>query len=121
MFELEEKQGCSVINLDEDIDILKVGHHGGATSTGAALLDKIKPEVAVLSVGQPNRYGHPHDAVLSLLQERAIAVYRTDRDGTVRVFRLGTWRFILIAPMPSSRIWELSGRLLWTNVEKEKP
>ncbi len=66
------------------VDLLKVGHHGSAGSTGAAWLDQLGPRIAVLSVGK-NRYGHPAPEVLERLKARGIDVFRTDRDGTVTI------------------------------------
>jgi competence protein ComEC len=71
--------------------LLKVGHHGSETGTGAEWLEKIKPEIAVISVGANNPYGHPAAEVLTRL--KAIAkVYRTDQDGRL-TFYLKTSRF----------------------------
>ena len=68
----------------ENIELLLVGHHGSATSTDEKLLDAIRPDVAVISVGY-NTYGHPKEIILQRLQSRGITVYRTDLDGTVRL------------------------------------
>ncbi len=65
------------------LDLLKVAHHGSATSTGAALLAATRPSVAIVSVGTPNRYGHPSPATLARLEDAGGRVFRTDRDGTV--------------------------------------
>jgi len=67
------------------IDVLKVGHHGSHTSTSAAFLRQARPGVAVISVGRQNRYGHPHEPVVARLLEAGSDLYRTDRDGAVRV------------------------------------
>lgn len=67
-----------------DVDVLKVGHHGSKTSTSSELLDAVKPETAILSVGADNRYGHPHESVLTRLTERTIRIFRTDRTGNIR-------------------------------------
>jgi len=64
-------------------DILKVGHHGSETSTGAEFLARAKPEVGVISVGAGNQYGHPDGQILNRLQASGINVYRTDREGSV--------------------------------------
>jgi competence protein ComEC len=64
-------------------DLLKVGHHGSKTSTSDLFLDAVRPEVAVISVGEKNRYGHPHTGVLERLRARGVRVFRTDRDGDV--------------------------------------
>jgi competence protein ComEC len=67
-----------------DVAVLKVGHHGSRSATGAAWLAAVRPEVCVLSVGD-NRYGHPHPAVLERLGGAGCATWRTDRTGDVRV------------------------------------
>jgi beta-lactamase superfamily II metal-dependent hydrolase len=65
--------------------VLKVGHHGSRTSTSAEYLDAVDPEIAVMSVGEGNRYDHPHQETLDKLALESVAVYRTDLHGTVRV------------------------------------
>jgi len=64
-------------------DVIKIGHHGSRTSTTEAFLDAVRPLAAVISVGGNNRFGHPHNEVLSRLDYRGIAVYRTDEMGTI--------------------------------------
>jgi competence protein ComEC len=66
------------------VEVLKVGHHGSAGSTGARWLDAVAPRVAVISVG-PNGFGHPSAEVLARLAARGADVYRTDRGGTVTI------------------------------------
>ena len=63
-------------------DILKVGHHGSATSTNVEFLDKVDPSIAVLTVGK-NSFGHPSQKVIERLEDRNIKIYRTDENGTV--------------------------------------
>lgn len=65
-------------------DILKVAHHGSATSTSLEFLQNVEPLVAVISVGK-NNFGHPSDEVLELLEKEGIHVLRTDKDGAVIV------------------------------------
>jgi len=66
------------------VEALKVAHHGSADPGLAALLARLRPRVAAIEVGRHNRYGHPTAQALAAL--RAVpAVYRTDRDGTVRI------------------------------------
>ncbi len=66
-------------------EILKVGHHGSRTSSGAPLLDAIRPSVALVSVGRGNRYGHPSPDVLREFDRRGVHVLRTDIAGTTVV------------------------------------
>lgn len=81
---LERELLASGANLD--VDILKVGHHGSKTSTSEEFLRATTPQVAIISVGRKNRYGHPTQEVLDRLAREGIRVLRTDRDGTI-VFR----------------------------------
>jgi competence protein ComEC len=68
------------------VEILKVSHHGSADAQLPALLEVLKPRVAVISVGEGNTYGHPTPETLGALAAApGLAVYRTDRDGAVTV------------------------------------
>lgn len=67
------------------IDVLKAGHHGSKTSTSEQFINKIKPAISWISVGEHNRYGHPHTEVLEHLENTT--VYRTDVHGAI------TYRF----------------------------
>ncbi len=64
-----------------DIDILKVGHHGSKTSSNEQFINSINPKYSMISVGKNNRYGHPNKEVLYNLDDTII--YRTDYDGSV--------------------------------------
>ena len=68
-------------------DVLKLGHHGSASSTGFSFFLAVDPDFAVASCGTNNDFGHPHSETLSLLHDTRTAFYSTDTDGTV-VFRL---------------------------------
>lgn len=68
--------------------LLKVGHHGSASATSERFLDRLRPRHAVISVGARNSFGLPRAEVLHRIRERGIALYRTDRDGSLH-FRLG--------------------------------
>ena len=75
-----EKNLIEKYNL-ENIDVLKVGHHGSKTSSSKSFIDEINPKYSIISVGKNNRYGHPNDSVLDNLKESKI--YRTDKDGSI--------------------------------------
>ena len=64
-------------------DILKVAHHGSRNSTSEELLDVIRPEAAVISCGEDNLYGHPHQELLRRLEDRKIRTFQTDNTGAV--------------------------------------
>lgn len=80
-------------NYLQDVDVLKVGHHGSRSSTTEAFLGAITPEIGVISVGENNRYGHPHGEILKRLQDHEVQIHRTDQDGSI-IFWLykGEWR-----------------------------
>lgn len=77
----EEEMLSAGYNLKADV--LKVGHHGSASSTSAAFLKAVAPKYAVISVGKGNDYGHPDPRVLERLQRAGVKIYRTDEHGTV--------------------------------------
>jgi len=63
--------------------VLKTGHHGSRTSTTAEFLAAVNPEIAVISCGLNNSYGHPHRDVLERLEAANIRIYRTDLQGNI--------------------------------------
>lgn len=64
-------------------NMLKVAHHGSNTSTTPRFLSHVGPEIALISLGSNNPYGHPHKEVLQRLEEARIFVYRTDLQGNI--------------------------------------
>ena len=68
-----------------DSYILKSGHHGSSTSTSEEFFAAVSPEIAVISCGEGNSYGHPHREHIALLEDSGTEYYRTDEDGTVVV------------------------------------
>lgn len=72
-----------------DVDVLKVGHHGSKTATSEPFLAATTPELAIISSGEGNRYGHPSEDALGRLAEQGIPVLRTDLSGTVAVSARG--------------------------------
>jgi len=65
------------------VGILKVAHHGSSSSTGARFLSRVRPAVALLSVGARNRFGHPSPLVLERLRDAGARVRRTDLEGAL--------------------------------------
>ena len=65
----------------QDIDVLKVGHHGSKTSSGKEFINEINTKYSIISVGKNNRYGHPNKEVLNVLEDSKM--YRTDEAGSI--------------------------------------
>lgn len=70
-------------------DVLKVGHHGSRTSSSEKLLQMTTPDYGIISVAADNSYGLPDEDVLARLEKFEVTVYRTDRDGDIRVMSSG--------------------------------
>nr|MCR5753682.1 DNA internalization-related competence protein ComEC/Rec2 [Acetatifactor sp.] len=66
-----------------DITVLKVAHHGSGYSTSQEFLQQIRPQYAVISCGEKNRYGHPHPELIERLQMLECEIRRTDEEGAV--------------------------------------
>ena len=81
--DLSEKVEKECLHLFGDIDVLKVGHHGSATSSSAAFLSVIKPEYAVASYKVGNTYHHPTSDAIQRLMDVGCTVYGTGKSGTI--------------------------------------
>ncbi len=80
----EEEEGIlSYISESEKIDLLKIAHHGSKYSTDDKFLDYLKPELAMISVGAGNRYGHPHDELMERLNKYGVETYITKNHGAI--------------------------------------
>jgi competence protein ComEC len=71
------------------VKILKVAHHGSKYATAQDFVDRVKPEVAIISCGEWNRYGHPAQVVLDRLQAAHVKLYRTDLQGEITITTRG--------------------------------
>ena len=81
---VEEAQMLKYWNASEfDCDVFKAGHHGSGTSSSEALLKAATPALIVISCGEGNSYGHPHQNVLDRFANLGIDVLRTDLEGTI--------------------------------------
>lgn len=98
-------------DLNLQVDLLKVSHHGSKYATAADFLERVKPAVAIVSCGEWNRYGHPAQVVLDRLKAAGVKLYRTDLQGEITIttrgkendYKIGT------AKEAKSDLWE--GRL----------
>ncbi len=86
-------------NVDPQATVLKVAHHGSANSTSESLLRAVHPLVAVISVGEDNRFRHPSTATLARLDDTLI--YRTDQQGEID--------------------FSTDGERLWISTERDPP
>lgn len=68
---------------DLKCNVLKVGHHGSSTSSSQAFLNAVNPEIALISCGKGNDYGHPHKETMQKLGDMGVNIFRTDEMGTV--------------------------------------
>ncbi len=75
----------SKLSINQDVDLLKVAHHGSWDGIYEPLLREVSPTLAIISVGANNRYGHPHQQTLKLFDNLGIPYLRTDLAGTITV------------------------------------
>jgi len=81
--DLEKKMEKFIAKESPVADLLKVAHHGSATSTTPELLAAVHPRFAVISVGYRNSFGHPRPVVLERLRQAHVSTYRTDMLGAI--------------------------------------
>lgn len=81
----EREAELAVLDSVADVSatVLKVGHHGSSSSTSYPFLREVNPEIAIISAGVNNDYGHPHDEVVSRLADADARIYRTDKEGDI--------------------------------------
>lgn len=86
--DLEQEGEQELIDLASSVlksDVLKVGHHGSPTSSQAEFLKNIHPQIAIISVGARNSFGHPSLETLKRLEQEGVKIYRTDLHGAIEV------------------------------------
>lgn len=84
---LKEYENSNILNAN----ILKVAHHGSKSSSINEFLEKVKPQIALIGVGEKNTFGHPNEGVLKRLENINTKIYRTDKKGeiTIKINRKG--------------------------------
>jgi competence protein ComEC len=87
-----------LIEESPQADLLKVGHHGSATSSSPEFLAAVKPHYSVVSVGFYNSFGHPRSEVMQRFAEAHIPTYRTDLAGAVSFYLDG--KNVTAKPVP---------------------
>lgn len=88
MGDAEREVELDIRDVVGDVEVLKVGHHGSSSST-KDLLEKIKVDLAVITCGENNKYGHPHKETMNLLNEKKIQTCRSDLNGDIIVTSSG--------------------------------
>lgn len=73
----------SVKEYPHDVEVLKVGHHGSDTSSGERFINLLKPDNAVICLGDGNKYNHPHQKPMDRLKNAGSVVWRTDMQGNI--------------------------------------
>jgi competence protein ComEC len=96
-----------MINKDVNLaaTVLKVGHHGSKYATSDNFIKRVKPQVAVISDGEWNRYGHPSPAALDRLKAAGVKLYRTDLQGEITITTKGKGYEIKTAQEATSDLW----------------
>lgn len=69
----------------EQVDILKVGHHGSRTSSSLSFLKKVKPRLALISAGKNNKFNHPHKETINRFNQLKIPYLITKEEGSIKV------------------------------------
>lgn len=89
--DLSEEGEAALIKAGADIDVTayKAGHHGSKTSSSEEFLERVTPNLCVISCGEGNSYGHPAKEALERLEEQTGNVYRTDKDGGITFYSDG--------------------------------
>lgn len=71
-------------NVDS-IEVIQIPHHGSRTGINKAIIEAVAPQLAVISVGKNNRYGHPNKEVLRVLNNSGVLIKRTDKEGDIEI------------------------------------
>ncbi len=89
IYKSAEKEILEKGGIDVGSDVLKISHHGSKTSSAEEFIAKVSPEVAVISAGKDNKYGHPSPETLEALEKYGITVLRTDVKGDIKIISNG--------------------------------
>ena len=91
----EANNEINIINSYDmsDIDFIKIGHHGSSSSTMEEFIKEVNPDIAVISCGYKNQYGHPHKSTLDTLEKNNVLTYRTDILGNIVFYSDGNTIF----------------------------
>ena len=97
--------------LDLKSRVLKIGHHGSKYASSEDFLQRVKPEIAIVSCGAWNRYGHPAQSVLDRLRAANVKLYRTDLHGEITITTRGAANDITVKSAKESTEDAWEGRI----------
>ena len=83
-----EKEILLKYKINENIlkaNILKVAHHGSKSSSSKEFLERVSPDIAIIGVGKNNKFGHPNKEVINNILKYKTEIYRTDKDGEIKI------------------------------------
>lgn len=89
--DIEEKAEKEILlkyKINENIlkaNILKVAHHGSKSSSSKEFLERVSPDIAIIGVGKNNKFGHPNKEVINNILKYKTEIYRTDKDGEIKI------------------------------------
>lgn len=85
--EIAENRLCELYRDTDKLKstILKVAHHGSKTSSTAKFLELVTPKIALIGVGEGNKFGHPNNGVLDRIRDYTNKIYRTDKNGEIEI------------------------------------
>lgn len=87
--EAEAMEDMINANVNVHSDVFKIPHHGSCYSMEKEFLEKVLPQMVVISVGEKNNFGHPAPEVIKYWQEQDVLIYRTDRQGAISLMSDG--------------------------------
>ena len=87
--DISKKIERELVDKGIDSDVLKVSHHGSKTSSAQEFIKEVSPEIAVIQCGKDNKYGHPSQETLDILEKYGINILRTDLDGDIKIISNG--------------------------------
>ena len=89
--DIEEIAEEQIIKENIEADILKIAHHGSKTSSTQKFLEKVKPKIALIGVGENNKFGHPNIEVIKRLEKLKTKIFKTAQNGeiTIKINHLG--------------------------------
>jgi len=93
--ECDQELAVAGSGLLNSVTMIKISHHGSKTGTCQGFLEKVNPEIGIISVGEGNRYGHPDSQVLKNLTESGVFLWRTDQRGQLDIILMEGDRWIL--------------------------